>query len=295
MATNFSGPVKSNTAFWSNPVTLTDLPTASPANEGYIYYVSDALKPSESEGNGTGNLVFSNGSEWVTVSAGAGAVDPDFASVSMLLKTTSGGSITDVTNNFGTINLGTAVVNSNQTKFQTGSLELTSDVVTVPYGSNRSLLDFGAGDFTVEFWMYRTSAGTVGPGTSYDGVLGSNSGATNGWTVYVGNTDNKLYWYSPQNASINAGTATISFNAWTHIAIARSGSTLKTFIGGVEDLSMQNTTNQNTNGAYTDFYIGADVGANRRFIGYLEDIRITKGVARYTSTFTPPTEQFPSS
>ena len=72
MATNFSGPVKSNTAFWSNPVTLTDLPTASSANEGYIYYVSDALKPSESEGNGTGNLVFSNGSSWATVSASGG-------------------------------------------------------------------------------------------------------------------------------------------------------------------------------------------------------------------------------
>lgn len=69
MTTNFSGPVKSNTAFWSNPVTLADLPTASSTNEGYIYYVSDALKPSESEGSGTGNLVFSDGTSWITVSS----------------------------------------------------------------------------------------------------------------------------------------------------------------------------------------------------------------------------------
>jgi hypothetical protein len=38
--TTFSGPVKSNTAFWANPILFADLPTASADNEGYIYYVS---------------------------------------------------------------------------------------------------------------------------------------------------------------------------------------------------------------------------------------------------------------
>lgn len=71
--TTFSGPVKSNTAFWANPILFANLPTASADNEGYIYYVSDARKVSETAGNGTGNLVFSDGSNWIRVDTGATA------------------------------------------------------------------------------------------------------------------------------------------------------------------------------------------------------------------------------
>ncbi len=71
--TTFSGPIKSNAAFWSNPILFANLPTASSANEGYIYYVSNALKASETAGNGTGNLVFSDGSNWIRVDTGATA------------------------------------------------------------------------------------------------------------------------------------------------------------------------------------------------------------------------------
>ena len=71
--TTFSGPIKSNAAFWANPITFATLPTAAAANEGYIYYVSDARKASETAGNGTGNLVFSDGSNWIRVDTGATA------------------------------------------------------------------------------------------------------------------------------------------------------------------------------------------------------------------------------
>jgi len=74
MATStFSGPLKSNTAFWANPIEFASLPTADAANEGYIYYVSDARKAAETAGNGTGNLVFSDGSNWIRVDTGATA------------------------------------------------------------------------------------------------------------------------------------------------------------------------------------------------------------------------------
>ena len=71
--TTFSGPIKSNAAFWANPILFADLPVASSANEGYIYYVSNARKASEGAGNGTGNLVFSDGSNWIRVDNGATA------------------------------------------------------------------------------------------------------------------------------------------------------------------------------------------------------------------------------
>jgi len=71
--TTFSGPVKVDTAFWANPILFANLPTAAASNEGYIYYVSDARKASETAGNGTGNLVFSDGSNWIRVDTGATA------------------------------------------------------------------------------------------------------------------------------------------------------------------------------------------------------------------------------
>ena len=71
--TTFSGPVKTNTAIWFNPILFANLPTASADNEGYAYYVSDARKASETTGNGTGNLVFSDGSNWIRVDTGATA------------------------------------------------------------------------------------------------------------------------------------------------------------------------------------------------------------------------------
>jgi hypothetical protein len=71
--TTFAGPVKTNTAFWLNPILFANLPTASAANEGYVYYVSDARKVAETAGNGTGNMVFSDGSNWIRVDTGATA------------------------------------------------------------------------------------------------------------------------------------------------------------------------------------------------------------------------------
>jgi len=71
--TTFSGPVKTNTAFWLNPILFADLPTASSDNEGYVYYVSDARKAAEGAAAGTGNLVFSDGSNWIRVDTGATA------------------------------------------------------------------------------------------------------------------------------------------------------------------------------------------------------------------------------
>jgi len=75
-STTFSGPVTSTDGFIGDikvpSYTVANLPSAS--NEaGTILYASDALKASETTGNGTGNLVFSDGSNWIRVDTGATA------------------------------------------------------------------------------------------------------------------------------------------------------------------------------------------------------------------------------
>ncbi len=70
--TTFSGPVISNNGFTSTGIAFASLPAASD-NTGRIIFCSDALKASQTTGNGTGNLVFSDGSNWIRVDTGANA------------------------------------------------------------------------------------------------------------------------------------------------------------------------------------------------------------------------------
>ena len=72
--THFSGPVNSTNGFIGDikvpSYTVATLPSAT-SEAGTILYASDALKASETTGNGTGNLVFSDGSNWIRVDTGA--------------------------------------------------------------------------------------------------------------------------------------------------------------------------------------------------------------------------------
>ena len=85
----------------------------------------------------------------------------------------------------------------------------------------------------------------------------------------------------------------ITTNAWNHIAVIREGT------GSNETKIYINGTNDGTGTVSTDFnqteimYIGANRAAGDPMKGYIDDVRITKGVARYTSAFTPPTAAFP--
>lgn len=78
-STTFSGPVTSTNGFVGDiqvpTYTVATLPSASSAGAGTVLYASDALKASETTGNGTGNLVFSDGTNWIRVDTGATAAD----------------------------------------------------------------------------------------------------------------------------------------------------------------------------------------------------------------------------
>ena len=76
-STTFSGPVNSTNGFVGDiqvpTYTVATLPAAASAGAGTVLYASDALKASETTGNGTGNLVFSDGSNWIRVDTGVTA------------------------------------------------------------------------------------------------------------------------------------------------------------------------------------------------------------------------------
>ena len=201
------------------------------------------------------------------------------ANTSLLLNYTNAGIIdnsmmTDL-ETVGDVKITTAL-----SKFGSGSLVFdgTGDYLTTPFST---LTQFGTGDFTIEFWIYR-AAGSV-----YQTILDTRSSGTGSpWAVLL-NSSNQPYILiaSDLTSSIAVASAT-----WTHIAICRASGTLRIFNNGVVGYSGANSTSMMPTGPLR---IGRTIDNVYDFNGYLDDLRITKGYARYTTTFTPPTSAHP--
>ena len=174
---------------------------------------------------------------------------------------------------------GNAQISTSVVKYGTGSIAFdgTGDFLRFP---KLGTLDFGTGDFTIEMWV-NPSANQ----TSYSQLI--NKGATESFQLNFLPSTTTLGFYA-FSFLFTASTA-LTIGAWTHVALVRNSGTLTLYQGGISVGSATYTTN------VTDDYghIGCDVGETQYFYnGYLDDIRITKGVARYTGTFTPPTAAF---
>ena len=147
-------------------------------------------------------------------------------------------------------------------------------------GSGNSLTFNGGtatGDFTVECWWNPVSMGTVG------GVFASASTSDYGMVVA------KDQWWIGTNSSVDqiVSTTGIDQSGWYHIAIVRSGSTIVGYVNGssvgTTDISADISLNFAFATRYNDNY------TTWPSTGYIEDFRVTKGLARYTANFTPPT------
>jgi hypothetical protein len=174
---------------------------------------------------------------------------------------------------------GDAKLNTAQKKFGTASLALdgTGDYLTV---ASQPDFSFGTGDFCIEAFVYPTTTGTYR--TLFD--LRSSAGDTGG--IILGLSDiNALYFYYNGNYRVGP-VGSVPTNSWSHIALARVGGNTKAFINGVQVGSTYADTN---NYATRPVRIGADPNGNFTFTGYVDEVRISKGVGRYPSDFTAPT------
>ena len=152
-------------------------------------------------------------------------------------------------------------------------------------------------DFTVEGWWYMNSiAGRphfIGMGTGIDGTPAHYSD----WNMYY-NSSNQLtfYYYNGSTAIARTFAWTPVIETWYHIAVSRSGTDLKAFVNGSQiGSTITDSTNFSGAAGSRPLRIGRwqyGGGTNGYLNGYAQDIRITKGLARYTTTFTPPTAEF---
>ena len=195
--------------------------------------------------------------------------------------------IADRTTKTITVNGGAALLTSVK-KYGTASLALdgVGDELSI---SPQADFNFGSDNFTLECWIYPTAVPTAGQyafvmGQSKAGVGNSSCG------LYLGSAAGIIYLYSFGTFGTLPGAA-VAQNAWSHIALTREGNDFKLWINGTQAGSTLTYAGAMTSATTTDFTIGGNAGYNLYVTGYIDDVKVSKGVARYTAPFSAPTAQ----
>jgi len=228
-------------------------------------------------------LIYENGA-WVAGPVIGGvsytsAADPQYSNVQLLLHcngTNGSTTFTDSSQNGLTVTAnGNSQISTAQYKF--GGASAYFDGSSNGIQAQNSALITGTGQFTVEMWFYASSL---------DGGL-MHSGNLNGGYELGLYTDGLKFW--TYNGGDVLTTTAPSTNAWHHVAVTRDSSdVLRMFVDGV----LADSTTGFTENLYRNLLvIGTSRTAFYDFDGYVDDFRLTTGVARYTAAFTPPTAQ----
>jgi hypothetical protein len=223
-----------------------------------------------------GTCLYPNGTTFTLPTTPPTAV----TNTALLANYTNGGIIDNTAkNNLETV--GGASISTTQSKFGGSSMYFDGSGDWLTFRSNPHFA-FGTGDFTIEAWVYPTSTAA---GKNVCGTRGA-SGSTTAWNWGI-LTDSSIQMYSNGNIA-NTGANTVPINTWTHVAFVRYSGTIYGFVNGVLRASTANTQDFTV----TDFWVGVTGGSVEPYLGYINDLRITKGIARYTQNFTPPTTAF---
>lgn len=225
--------------------------------------------------------------------------DPYFSNVSLLLKADGeNNSTTFVDSGPSSLTVsksGETKISTTQSKYGGSSayFDGNGDYLTVPSSNN---FNFGSENYTIEMWI--NPAGGLSNGTQkylfgkrqslsvYGGVLAfiQFNSSLNAYRAYYYATTNGTTW----GVSVVTGFS-IPANTWTHLAFVRSGSTFTLYVNG--NYAISGTASGTIPSNSEPFIVGsvssANPGANG-YAGYIDDFRVTKGVARYTANFTPP-------
>lgn len=179
-----------------------------------------------------------------------------------------------------------------QSKFggASGYLDGNGDYLTVADSND---WDFGTGDFTIDFWWRPAVLPSVGAGQWF---IGQYQNAANRWNMYVWNgaaEEYQLCWYLNigNSVKLNLGyVVTLNTGQWYHVAFVRNGNTFLTFLDG--ELKGTNISAESY-GTFSAVLTVGQQGDGQRYInGYLDELRISKGIARWTSNFTPPSAPY---
>ena len=187
--------------------------------------------------------------------------------------------------------VGNAQISTSVKKFGTGSISLSASGNTLRTQYSNPSLSMGTGNFTIEGWVYFSSTPSINGVFQMSGTSGGF--ATNQTANLALTTNDASSWqiYAKNTYTISSST-TIAVGSWIHFALVRNGTTTVLYIDGSALITL---TSDSTD--YNTPYIGVGSIYNSSSYplnGYIDDLRITKGYARYTANFTSPTAAFPN-
>lgn len=212
-----------------------------------------------------------------------GGGDPYWNNVSYLLVgngvngTTT--NIVDSSKNSLAITVVSSQISTAQSKYGSGSVFDNGGYLSTP---STTVLQLNGVSFTLEGWCYPTG------GSSYRSFLSKRTGGAAEYEVGI---DPSGYMYVYIGTTVYVTSTTVTLNTWSYFTVTYDGTNLRLFQGGV----LRTTTAMSGAGSGSgSLAIFREAGTlMQQYSGYLYDIRITKGVARYTATFTPPTAAMP--
>jgi hypothetical protein len=201
------------------------------------------------------------------------------ANTQLLLNYTNGG-ITDAAAKQVLETVGSAQISTAQSKWGGSSMAFDGNGDFL-IAQNNPALQLGSDNFTIDGWFNLSAHVNQNWSICSKGSEWALIGDANRWVFQV-------------NAAVNPFVIawTPVYNIWYHFACVRNGSTTTMYINGNSIGSGTSANITNSTGVLRVGRYGTD--ATYDINGYIQDLRITKGVARYTSNFTPPTTAFPT-
>jgi hypothetical protein len=186
---------------------------------------------------------------------------------------------------------GNAQVDAAQSKFGAGSL-LLDGMGDYLFHNSTSVFDFGTGDFAIDFWL-RLAGSQVGSEAAHCLIdLRSSGGANEPYVFYVqdGEASELFYLFSDELIHQEFDVPT---EAWLHIAMTRASGVFRCFLDG-SLLASTTRTDNCTNGRLTigTFVDQRNTSDDWKLAGWMDEIRISKGAARWTASFSPPTTPY---
>jgi hypothetical protein len=171
--------------------------------------------------------------------------------------------------------VGTAQISTVQSKYGGSSMVFNGTNSNLQLPSTPTFA-MGGGDWTVEMWLYPNNVATL------QGLLSFGVGA---WRFFLNNSG--LWFLNGASSIVQTAQSIVTTGQWYHVAVCRSGSSVRIFLNGTQIGSTGTDTSTYAAGIA---YVGSEA-AGSYLNGYIDDLRVTRGIARYTTTFTPPTSQ----
>jgi hypothetical protein len=228
----------------------------------------------------------------IAASAGGGSGD-DVILLLHLDGTDGSTTITDASTYAHSVTAqGGAQLKTAQKQFGSASVFLEGTAAYL-YATYHSKFNFGANDFTVECWVRPTDSSTA----DYRAIMCHDQiGVTRGWLLFADVTTGYLtgvIWDGATSATVSGSSNLLStyLNTWVHVAMTREGSTLRLFVGGTlvaSNASAGLTIGSNIMPLVVGTLYGNGVPvAGTKWKGYVDEVRVISGTAKYTAGFTP--------